>query len=92
MTCKRDGTEDSGSSGRTQIVALNSDLQNLYGDGFYDVFGDLVTNGAAILVAAGVTPTNGDTTDIAAGRIPRSLMAVDLLHLNDITYNTSQRR
>lgn len=70
--------EPSGSANYNTIVALNLQLQKLAPREYVDIRGRLIREGLAL---AGLTPTSGDTSDIAADMIPRSLLD-DGLHPN----------
>lgn len=70
--------EVSGSGTYNSIIALNNDLEALYGAHYFDIREYLVTNG---LSDAGITPTGTDTTDIANDCPPTSLRS-DALHWN----------
>ncbi|MFC7703158.1 hypothetical protein ACFQXB_02975 [Plastorhodobacter daqingensis] len=63
-------------SGVAMIQALNADLAAAYGVRFVNLVGALQAAGDG---------TAGDASDIAAGRIPRSLRS-DAIHLNDAGY------
>ena len=75
-------TEGVGTSNHTAIVKHNSLLKARYGQFFLDIRRGLIDRG---LTLAGLTPTAGDVTDIAADRIPGQLMA-DSLHMNSLGY------
>lgn len=79
-TKQRNGAEDTGSTASNAIDANNAYWAALFPNNFIDIQAQLMANG---LTLVGLTPTSQDTTDIAAGRIPQSLMAVDNLHPND---------
>jgi len=68
-------TADSG-AGLAQLATLNGQLAGVYGDRFVNL--------PAILSAA-ANGTAEDSTDVAAGFVPRSLRS-DHLHLNDAGY------
>ena len=68
----------SGSTGRTNVDAINTYLSTKYPDNFINIQTELVSNG---LTLESITPTAQDTTDIANGFIPSSLMA-DATHPN----------
>lgn len=68
----------SGSTGRTNVDAINTYLSTKYPNNFINIQTELVSNG---LTLESITPTAQDTTDIANGFIPSSLMA-DATHPN----------
>ena len=70
--------EPLGSPGRTSLNALNATLAATYPDNFVDVVSYLLARG---LSDAGLTATEDDTADLAAGLVPRSLRA-DATHPN----------
>lgn len=68
-----------------KILDCNARLAEAFGDRFVDVRAHLFENG---LEAAGLTPTQADLDNIAAGRMPPSLMrdGTDSIHFNPAAY------
>lgn len=76
------GSEPIGSSGHTNITAINAYLAATYPDNFIDIRRYLIDHG---LTDAGITPTSQDLADIANDVIPTSLRADDV-HGKDAYY------
>jgi hypothetical protein len=74
--------ETTGTQGHTNILALNAALAVEYGDRYID----LRTTLMAGLSLVNITPTGADTTAIANGTIPPSLLHPDGLHFNQWGY------
>lgn len=68
------GSEPSGSSGHTAILAINATLAAEWPDNYFDMRGHLIANG---LTEEGITPTTQDLADIAGDTVPSSLRADD---------------
>ena len=67
-----------GHSNRGYVDSINAYLAQKYPDNFIDIQAELIANG---LTLEGITPTSADTSNIANGWIPDSLMA-DETHPN----------
>lgn len=77
-------TETAGTGAHTTITALNFALGQQYGARFFDVRAWLMSDG---LASVSLTPTANDLADIAAGTIPRGLLAADGIHFNADGYH-----
>lgn len=80
-------SETSDTDDYAKIVSLNEQLAEAYGPFFYDLRRDFIDEG---LTRAGITPTAGDTENIAADAPPPSLMA-DAVHPTSPTGYNVQR-
>ncbi len=69
-------TTNETATGMSRISSINSALSSTYGSNYLDVNGWLINNG---LQALGITPTTEDSANIAAGKLPPSLM-IDTIH------------
>lgn len=76
-------TETTGVTAHTQILAANAALSAAYGVHYLDTRAALMSGG---LARVNITATGNDTTDLANGTIPRSLLYSDGLHLNEYGY------
>ncbi|MDF3420143.1 hypothetical protein HKX23_17480 [Sulfitobacter sp. KE29] len=79
--------ETSDTADYAKIVSLNEQLAEIYGPYFYDLRRDFIDEG---LARAGISPTAGDTANIAADAPPPSLMA-DAVHPTSPTGYNVQR-
>lgn len=78
--------ETSGTTNYNLIVASNADRAVRYGAWYYDVRRDFIDQG---LTLAGITPTSGDLSAIAADTVPPSLMNVAGDHPNAAGYTVA---
>lgn len=93
-----DGTEDTGATRLTNILAENVELRRRFGSNFFDVRaflrGEYPYDGTVLRTCwqvSGLTASANDLADIALGRIPRVWMSfflggADYTHFNEVTY------
>lgn len=87
ITNSRGGTEDTGSTNHTAMLARNATLASTYGTRFINIYDWLRdTSASGPYVALGLSSA-GDAADIAAGRIGATWLSGDNLHFNDNGYD-----
>lgn len=80
--CNGGDYEGTGTSTYNQIIEVNRELRDTFGDSYIDLRSYMVNRA---IYDAGITPTTTDLEDIAADGIPESLRS-DGVHFNSIGY------